>query len=595
MVSHSVLLGSNRELQFIGDLTNLCKLHKVSCGDSRDLTHLSDDLVSNEKFRLDLFALCTAISHMGTADLSSEQLLTLVARAVAGSGISVSNTDLPQEARSAFIDGYETWSKRELEVEFEPWPEDPEPDPLPPLPGRSRFFAAAARTHAVPETKNGSPNYHATNGASHHHVPGNTPLENLTLSELRMYLEDIENRVRRIEPHLEQIAPQKLAPDEAIAPIEPQETSSEPSITHSIDEPGQATTPQAIETIPSLDLIPTVSTEPILDTTASSLMILPPQNVILPDHQSVVPDAAPLRRLRIINAILTILLIVVCGAGAIFAWRYLRPLPASATDTIQQVPAPGTDTSSKPSPADPTSNVLQQDNRPANSPPATRIRPTGTITAADPPDVHPQSSQPQQTVVSASVPHAQVDTIKAELPPIQIPETTSPSYVNKPITATPAPIPQDHSQAASSPSNSQTDLNKAEQKRAAETHPVLVSAATPAPSRPADTPAPSPVAHPAKPTNPIIAVPPAMIMTYAVSTPKPTYPRYRHLAMDTTIDVQTTISKDGKIVSARALNGALDVQDAVVKAVQTWRFRPYIVSGNPVEVSTTFKFVFKAP
>ncbi len=77
MLSHSILLGNNRsELQFVGDLANLCKRHKVSCGDPQDLTHLSADL-DNDNFRTDLFALCTAISHMAEVDLSAEQLLAL--------------------------------------------------------------------------------------------------------------------------------------------------------------------------------------------------------------------------------------------------------------------------------------------------------------------------------------------------------------------------------------------------------------------------------------------------------------------------------------------------------------------------------------
>jgi protein TonB len=94
--------------------------------------------------------------------------------------------------------------------------------------------------------------------------------------------------------------------------------------------------------------------------------------------------------------------------------------------------------------------------------------------------------------------------------------------------------------------------------------------------------------------NATIAVPSSMMMTYVVSAPKPVYPIFRHAPVDTIVDVQTTISKEGKVISARALSGALDVRGAAAQAVQTWRFRPFTLDGTPVAVVTTFKFVFKA-
>jgi len=85
-----------------------------------------------------------------------------------------------------------------------------------------------------------------------------------------------------------------------------------------------------------------------------------------------------------------------------------------------------------------------------------------------------------------------------------------------------------------------------------------------------------------------------MMMSYAIFTPKPVYPSFRHLGVDSAVNVEVTISKDGRVTSARALDGTLDVRGAAVRAVQGWRFSPYVLSGNPVAVVTTFKFVFKA-
>ena len=204
MLSHSIFLGNNRsEHQFIGDLVNLCKRHKISCGEPKDLTHLGPDLVSNENFRIDLFTLCTAISHMAEVDLSSEQLLRLVARAFGGLGVSIDDPimDLPQAASFAFINGYEAWSKRE------PGPDadrtrDEDRDPAPSRPGPTLYYSATSRAGSELETHDDPP----APTPPRRSIPANTPLESLTLGELRMYLEDLENRVSRIEPRLERIA-----------------------------------------------------------------------------------------------------------------------------------------------------------------------------------------------------------------------------------------------------------------------------------------------------------------------------------------------------------------------------------------------------
>ena len=85
-----------------------------------------------------------------------------------------------------------------------------------------------------------------------------------------------------------------------------------------------------------------------------------------------------------------------------------------------------------------------------------------------------------------------------------------------------------------------------------------------------------------------------MMLTYVISAPKPVYPSYRHIGVDSAVNVEATISKDGKVIKARAVDGALDVRGAALQAVQEWRFRPFLLDGSPVTVVSTFRFVFKA-
>jgi protein TonB len=56
--------------------------------------------------------------------------------------------------------------------------------------------------------------------------------------------------------------------------------------------------------------------------------------------------------------------------------------------------------------------------------------------------------------------------------------------------------------------------------------------------------------------------------------------------------LQATISKTGTIENLRVLNGPAMLQDAAMQAVRTWRYRPYLLDGEPVEVETTVNVIF---
>ena len=595
MFAHSVLLDNNRsELQFVGELTDLCKLHQISCGNPRDIAHLGPDLTSNDSFRTDLFTLCTAISHATEIPLSPEQLLVLVVCAFGGSGTSIRDAtiDLPQDAMSAFLDGYESWSRREPDPDARSsWRVDRDKEPVSSRPGPTLFYSAASRSGPDPRGTQDPPASHATNSApTRRQIPANTPLESLTLSELRMYLEDIENRVSRIEPRLERIAPERLSPPEHFEPpeaIDPQ-SAPEPTVAALHSEPAIA--PETA--------VPATQAEQALDATAP--LIVPHQNSIVSDDPSSVTHDARLRRLRIVNAVLTFLLILLCASIAIFGYRYLHSQPVSLAPATHRSALPLAEQPSQPAPANQAAKFSQQRAAPyaASSIPNSIHRPDNT-TSGNVVDAHPQTSpiQPTPTPESAVHPAPQADTEKLESSPSQALKTIEPPHSNLPVTP-PAAVTQDHSEARPSPSDPQPDLKSAEPVHPPTPPPAasgpLVASATSASSRPAGVPTAMSIPRPASQTNAPVAVPAAMMMTYAVLTPKPVYPSFSHLREDSTIDVEATISKDGRVTRARALNGTLDVQGAVVRAVQAWRFTPYILDGNAVAVVTTFKFVFKA-
>jgi periplasmic protein TonB len=73
----------------------------------------------------------------------------------------------------------------------------------------------------------------------------------------------------------------------------------------------------------------------------------------------------------------------------------------------------------------------------------------------------------------------------------------------------------------------------------------------------------------------------------------PQYPAIARAArIQGTIVLQATIAKDGTIQNLRVINGPPMLQQAAIDAVRSWRYKPYLLNGEPVEVETTINVVF---
>jgi periplasmic protein TonB len=76
-----------------------------------------------------------------------------------------------------------------------------------------------------------------------------------------------------------------------------------------------------------------------------------------------------------------------------------------------------------------------------------------------------------------------------------------------------------------------------------------------------------------------------------------TLPIYPPIALasrtEGTVVLQATISRSGTISNLHVISGAVMLQQAAINAIQQWRYRPYLLSGEPVEVETTVNVVFK--
>ena len=59
-----------------------------------------------------------------------------------------------------------------------------------------------------------------------------------------------------------------------------------------------------------------------------------------------------------------------------------------------------------------------------------------------------------------------------------------------------------------------------------------------------------------------------------------------------TVVLQATISRTGTIENLRVVSGPALLRQAALDAVKQWRYRPYMLNGQPVEVETAVSVEF---
>ncbi len=79
----------------------------------------------------------------------------------------------------------------------------------------------------------------------------------------------------------------------------------------------------------------------------------------------------------------------------------------------------------------------------------------------------------------------------------------------------------------------------------------------------------------------------------ALSRPSPAYPPLaRQARIQGRVQLEAVISTGGTIESLRVVSGHPMLVPAALDAVRRWRYRPTLLNGEPVEVSTTIEVVF---
>jgi TonB family protein len=74
----------------------------------------------------------------------------------------------------------------------------------------------------------------------------------------------------------------------------------------------------------------------------------------------------------------------------------------------------------------------------------------------------------------------------------------------------------------------------------------------------------------------------------------PIYPiEAKESGISGTVTLQAVIDVDGLVVDAQAVSGPPELQQSAIDAVKAWKFKPFLLNGEPLEVMTIINVVFK--
>jgi len=73
----------------------------------------------------------------------------------------------------------------------------------------------------------------------------------------------------------------------------------------------------------------------------------------------------------------------------------------------------------------------------------------------------------------------------------------------------------------------------------------------------------------------------------------PEYPqKARDNRIQGTVVLKARISKDGDVAELSVVSGDSSLAEAAIKAVKQWKYKPFLLNGEPVEIETTIQVNF---
>jgi protein TonB len=104
--------------------------------------------------------------------------------------------------------------------------------------------------------------------------------------------------------------------------------------------------------------------------------------------------------------------------------------------------------------------------------------------------------------------------------------------------------------------------------------------------------APAPVVKVEKPKGPV-RVSSGVVAGNAISQPKPVYPPIARAAhVSGAVVLHAIINKAGSIERLEVISGPEMLRASALDAVRNWKYKPYVLNGDPTEVETTITVNF---
>jgi protein TonB len=113
---------------------------------------------------------------------------------------------------------------------------------------------------------------------------------------------------------------------------------------------------------------------------------------------------------------------------------------------------------------------------------------------------------------------------------------------------------------------------------------------------PVTAPAPPPPSSPKVEETPAkpVRVTTGVLKGIAIRRVMPDYPLIaRNARLQGHVDVNVVVDEQGNVIAAEVVSGHPLLREAALRAASQWKFRPTLVSGQPVKVTGVLTFIFQ--
>ncbi len=98
--------------------------------------------------------------------------------------------------------------------------------------------------------------------------------------------------------------------------------------------------------------------------------------------------------------------------------------------------------------------------------------------------------------------------------------------------------------------------------------------------------------NPSHPSGPI-AVSPKIMQGQRISGPMPVYPQEaKKEKIQGKVILNAVIGKDGSVEELTVQSGPKELHQSALDAVRQWKYKPFLLNGDPVDVKTTINVIY---